>query len=111
MNDGSTYNYTNDKSMCPIHLTDNWNVIKAMRELTMEEAENALQSYTKFAFVRNPLDRLVSAWGDKLGPNASISKLYFWVCKLLNTFVFFIPYTTFIIIVARYLQCTTSFRH
>ena len=79
VNDGTAYNYTGDNKMCQIHSSNQWKVMKPMRELSMKEAESMLKTYTKFAFIRHPLDRLLSAWGDKFGPNASISSRLYWV--------------------------------
>ena len=70
---GISYNYSSQDEMFRVHTMSNWKAIKLFSSLTEDEAKNAIANYTKFVFVRNPLERLVSTWHDKFGPNGMYS--------------------------------------
>ena len=72
---GINYNYTSHDEMCRIHTMSNWRSIKPLASLTESAAKNAVANFTKFAFVRNPLERLVSTWHDKFGPDGMYSSV------------------------------------
>lgn len=64
-----------------------WNHSKHTRELALNDEPTAPMA----AFIRNPLDRIVSAWFNKLhNPNSpyyrpQVKSLYEWLCKLEET--------------------------
>ena len=64
--------------MCRIHFVHVEDLTQ-LANYTEKEARNILTTYTKFSFVRNPIDRLISAWNDKFGPRDTPSKFAFKV--------------------------------
>ena len=63
-----------------------------LSKYSTDEAKRLITSLPKFAVVRNPLNRIVSAWRDKFGPNTKndslTEKRTFFVSELKNSILY-----------------------
>ena len=75
---GGHYKRTNIEKISQYTANRSLRKLRTFKSLNQEERTRALQTYTKFLFVRHPFSRLLSAFKNKLSPESTFERADYW---------------------------------